>query len=118
MRVHRPPFLTAGAPDASRHEVNAPYTFEPLRNPSGFAARIGLAAGASRGVIYDRRFVIVPLWAMVGAAAIPPLAWLLVRRRRAARAARGVCAECGYDLRATPGRCPECGIKVERTRRG
>jgi hypothetical protein len=42
----------------------------------------------------------------------PPLPLLLVvvplwRRRR--RRARGLCVNCGYDLRASPVRCPECG---------
>ena len=55
---------------------------------------------------------------LTAAAACPVLALLGVAKWAADvpkrlqvqhRQRRGLCAECGYDLRATPGRCPECG---------
>jgi hypothetical protein len=54
----------------------------------------------------------VPHWGVVLGSAVLPAAWVMHRRRKAVaakRIARGECAACGYDLRATPGRCPECG---------
>jgi hypothetical protein len=54
----------------------------------------------------------VPYWFVVIATASLPGWSLICSSRRAARrrrAAGGLCAKCGYDLRATPGRCPECG---------
>ncbi len=40
----------------------------------------------------------------------PGVLWpLLYWRRRRRRVKRGLCLNCGYDLRASPERCPECG---------
>lgn len=55
----------------------------------------------------------IPLWLPLLFATAPPL-WVAGRtwtRRR--RRGSGLCAACGYDLRASASRCPECGAVVE-----
>ena len=53
----------------------------------------------------------VPLILLSGAA---PAWWMLgvKRRKRRWRIARGRCAACSYDLRASAERCPECGTTI------
>jgi hypothetical protein len=61
----------------------------------------------------DLRSLVIPYWSLLCATATPPaLAWARWRRRRTRqrRMAEGLCAVCGYDLRASKGRCPECGV--------
>ena len=60
------------------------------------------------GAVSFRR-VVVPLWLVTLVSGLPPLIAVARRIRRARRRPRGLCPDCGYDLRATPGRCPECG---------
>jgi hypothetical protein len=55
----------------------------------------------------------LPCWwtCMLSGVALAVWTVVLSRRRwqRWRRRTRGLCVECGYDLRATPERCPECG---------
>ena len=46
---------------------------------------------------------------------MPVLATTLISLRTLLRArrAKGICRNCGYDLRGTPGRCPECGLVAD-----
>jgi hypothetical protein len=66
-------------------------------------------ASVGDGVI---RFLRIPYWALVLVTAFLPglrLAGAFRTPNRRRKGAGGVCARCGYDLRATPDRCPECG---------
>jgi hypothetical protein len=66
----------------------------------GFGADVQLNGG---------RFVNIPYWFLALVAAAPLLVALKRIRHRRRLNRRGLCAVCGYDLRASPDRCPECG---------
>lgn len=71
---------------------------------------------AFRHIRYDARrprwSVYVPHWLAVVLAAALPAAHVTITWRRRRRQRPGHCAECGYDMRATPRRCPECGMRA------
>lgn len=70
------------------------------------------------GFEWDRSFggntVLIPLWFPVLLFGATGIVVLFQNTRK--EFARGMCRECGYDLRASKDRCPECGTpRVEQT---
>ena len=52
----------------------------------------------------------IPIWSIVLVCALASgLLTVLPVLRRRMRTKRGLCLDCGYDLRASKERCPECG---------
>ena len=62
--------------------------------------------------------VALPHWLVLPLLAIPFLIWTRRSIRHWRRRRRGLCTECGYDLRATPTRCPECGLETHAASSG
>lgn len=51
----------------------------------------------------------IPHWATMGVSGVVAAGGVMLIRVDRRRRGMGLCAKCGYDLRATPERCPECG---------
>ena len=108
-------------PSTAWREVEQPAwprsTFNPVYLPSGVRFQRGagyfMRHGAGNPWMYPITSVSMDLGTLAVVFALPPIVVGLValrrwwRRRR--RLAAGLCASCGYDLRATPELCPECG---------
>jgi hypothetical protein len=91
------------------------YNTRPNRLGFGFNHSPAGPVASARNQTYIPLGVIqFPLWLPCGAMII--IAGLLWRLRSVNRIVPGLCAVCGYDLRATSDRCPECGTILRKVK--
>jgi hypothetical protein len=101
------------------HHASSPSIYRYMDGPPPKFHRHGITldwqnvsehrADGSRDERYVMLLVIVPFWIVILAPGTVTTVGLvhIAQRRRSDR--RGLCPDCGYDLRMTRERCPECG---------
>jgi hypothetical protein len=82
--------------------------------PGGVSAPPASGEWAGFALASGDRFVLLqaPIVSFLGLAPLLVLPVLVAHVRTRRRRARGLCVECGYDLRHSPLRCPECGTEM------
>jgi len=68
---------------------------------------------APNATTWENVYISVPDWMLIVAAGILPMVWW-ARWRQMRLRRKGLCLNCGYDLRASSERCPECGTEIPR----
>ena len=92
--------------------------FNNTLHRAGFGFHKVSVPGTPTSVGHFGHVVFLPIWLPVLLCAWPIPAWYYRVWREAqqfARAQRGECPQCGYDLQGSRERCPECGAKRNET---
>jgi hypothetical protein len=74
-----------------------------------FGFRLG-GLRCSKGSLWNLQ---VPYWFLTSVFLLPAMLAPFSYWRSGRRIREGMCAHCGYDIRATPLRCPECGQSIQ-----
>jgi hypothetical protein len=113
-----PGMWRAYSSDAARHGFSLYRRILRRSRGSELLWRMGFGSWGTDVYSRDGRFLFgyrycgVPFWSICVLTAVAPAVWLGRQAKVRSRRVTGLCARCGYDLRATPHRCPECGAKA------
>lgn len=110
MRERYGPVLDWGVASRDRDDVPFVLVADPTWLAADHPFRHVWPAWVQSGRTTDGwQMLIIPAWCVIAATLILPVIELTRRIRAVRRRTTGLCAKCGYDLRASKDRCPECG---------